>query len=201
MKLIEIIKRAAAEHFDVPLEAMTSNRRARAWAFPRQVAMYLCCRLVPHATLPRVGDLFGGRDHTTVMHAIKAVTKRRARDPEYDKSIARLEADLRAKIPRRHSAASESADAEYLARAIGREVTVELLRIARRHPGPFLRRFLLGAGAVAVTAPTPQPVVAPRPQPSKVAPPVWRDPWPAHVRFDRPVPPRRDGREHRGFAR
>lgn len=66
------IQRIVAEYYNIPLSEMTSDRRPRAIARPRQIAMYLCRMLTPHS-LPRIGTYFGGRDHTTVMHAIKTV--------------------------------------------------------------------------------------------------------------------------------
>jgi chromosomal replication initiator protein len=58
---------------------MHSARRARAVARPRQVAMYLCKQLTPRS-LPEIGRKFGGRDHTTVMHAVKKVEELLAAD-------------------------------------------------------------------------------------------------------------------------
>lgn len=66
------IKEMTARVFEVPLSSMTSDRRARDVARPRQVAMYLAADLTPKS-LPTIGRLFGGRDHTTVIHAIKRV--------------------------------------------------------------------------------------------------------------------------------
>jgi chromosomal replication initiator protein len=62
------IIRAVADHFQVPQDQLLAQRRTRAVAFPRQVAMYLA-RQLTDASLPRIGEAFGGRDHTTVMHA------------------------------------------------------------------------------------------------------------------------------------
>ena len=58
---------------------MHSARRARAVARPRQVAMWLCKQLTPRS-LPEIGRKFGGRDHTTVMHAVRKIEELRAGD-------------------------------------------------------------------------------------------------------------------------
>lgn len=55
--------------FGVPIYAMPSPRRTRGWARPRQAAMSLCCLLLPEHSLPQIGQTFGFRHHTTVLHA------------------------------------------------------------------------------------------------------------------------------------
>jgi chromosomal replication initiator protein len=69
---IDEIQRRVAEHFNVKLIEMTSSRRARVVARPRQVAMYLAKQLTQRS-LPEIGRKFGGRDHTTVMHAVRKI--------------------------------------------------------------------------------------------------------------------------------
>ena len=69
---IDEIQRKVAEHFSLRLQDMHSSRRSRNVARPRQVAMYLCKKLTPRS-LPEIGRKFGGRDHTTVMHAVRKV--------------------------------------------------------------------------------------------------------------------------------
>ena len=69
---IDEIQRRVAEHFNVRLAEMTSARRARAFARPRQVAMYLSKQLTSRS-LPEIGRKFGGRDHTTVIHAVRRI--------------------------------------------------------------------------------------------------------------------------------
>jgi chromosomal replication initiator protein len=77
---IDEIQRRVAEHFNIRLAEMTSARRARAVARPRQVAMYLAKQLTSRS-LPEIGRRFGDRDHTTVMHAIKKIEQLKAIDP------------------------------------------------------------------------------------------------------------------------
>ena len=69
---IEEIQKKVAEHFSIRLTDMSSARRARAVARPRQVAMYLAKQLTQRS-LPEIGRRFGNRDHTTVMHAVSRV--------------------------------------------------------------------------------------------------------------------------------
>lgn len=69
---IAAIQRAVADFFGIRVEEMKAKRRTKGVAFPRQVAMYLC-RELTDASLPRIGEEFGGRDHTTVMHACDRV--------------------------------------------------------------------------------------------------------------------------------
>jgi len=76
---IDEIQKRVAEHYNIRLSDMHSARRARAVARPRQVAMYLCKQLTPRS-LPEIGRKFGGRDHTTVMHAVRKIEELRASD-------------------------------------------------------------------------------------------------------------------------
>jgi chromosomal replication initiator protein len=69
---IEEIQRKVAQHFNIRLADMSSQRRARAVARPRQVAMYLAKQLTARS-LPEIGRKFGDRDHTTVMHAVRKI--------------------------------------------------------------------------------------------------------------------------------
>ncbi len=90
---VDKIQRVVAEEFSITHNDMTSKRRARDIARPRQVAMYLCKKLTKRS-LPDIGRRFGGRDHTTVMHAVKRIDQLRAEDNELDKRVKSLEAAL-----------------------------------------------------------------------------------------------------------
>ena len=65
---VDLIQKKVAEHFDIRLQDMKVKRRSKAIAYPRQIAMYLVRELTEHS-LPEIGEFFGGRDHTTVLHA------------------------------------------------------------------------------------------------------------------------------------
>ena len=76
---IEEIQKAVVEHYSIRMADMTSARRSRAIARPRQMAMYLAKQLTPRS-LPEIGKRFGGRDHTTVMHAVRQIERLTAED-------------------------------------------------------------------------------------------------------------------------
>ncbi len=83
---IEHIQRAAAEFFGVSLSGLRAQDRTRAVAFPRQVAMYLA-RQLTHASLMEIGRAFGGKDHTTVLHAVDKIQRLRQQDAGLQKSL------------------------------------------------------------------------------------------------------------------
>jgi chromosomal replication initiator protein len=86
---IDEIQRRVAEHFNIRLGEMTSDRRARAVARPRQVAMYLAKQLTTRS-LPEIGRKFGGRDHTTVMHAVRKIEELKGSDPALAEDVELL---------------------------------------------------------------------------------------------------------------
>ncbi len=86
---IDEIQKKVAEHFTIKLADMHSARRSRAVARPRQVAMYLCKILTQHS-LPEIGRKFGGRDHTTVIHAVRKVEELRSTDRSFDEEVELL---------------------------------------------------------------------------------------------------------------
>ena len=90
---VDEIQTQVAEHYRIRKAEMTSARRAREVARPRQVAMYLAKQLTPKS-LPDIGRRFGGRDHTTVIHAVRQIEKLRASDPEIDAAIRLLTRQL-----------------------------------------------------------------------------------------------------------
>jgi chromosomal replication initiator protein len=86
---IEEIQKKVAEHWNIRLTDMSSARRARAVARPRQVAMYLAKQLTSRS-LPEIGRKFGNRDHTTVMHAVSRVTELMERDAAFAEDVELL---------------------------------------------------------------------------------------------------------------
>ncbi|MGY8985550.1 MAG: chromosomal replication initiator protein DnaA [Sphingomonadales bacterium] len=86
---IDDIQRQVAEYYNLRLAELLSARRARNIARPRQVAMYLSKQMTQRS-LPEIGRKFGGRDHTTVMHAVKKVDDLRLSDSGLDDDIHRL---------------------------------------------------------------------------------------------------------------
>jgi chromosomal replication initiator protein len=86
---IDEIQRRVAEHYNIRLSEMTSDRRARVVARPRQVAMYLAKQLTTRS-LPEIGRKFGGRDHTTVIHAIRKIEELKLGDPGLSEDLELL---------------------------------------------------------------------------------------------------------------
>jgi len=86
---IEDIQKQVAGHYNIKVSDMHSARRARAVARPRQVAMYLAKKMTSKS-LPEIGRRFGGKDHTTVMHAVKRVEELCKTDSEFAQDIELL---------------------------------------------------------------------------------------------------------------
>ena len=90
---IETIQKRVADHFQIRHSDMTSKRRPNNIAIPRQIAMYLARTLTKHS-LQEIGDLFGGRDHGTVIHACKAVDNMCDQDATTRSSVEFLKTQL-----------------------------------------------------------------------------------------------------------
>lgn len=90
-KLVSIdnILRTVAEYYKIKVADLLSKRRNRSVARPRQVAMALCKELTNHS-LPEIGDAFGGRDHTTVLHACRTIKKLRETDSDIGEDYSNL---------------------------------------------------------------------------------------------------------------
>lgn len=90
-KLVSIdnILRTVAEYYKIKVSDLLSKRRNRSVARPRQVAMTLCKELTNHS-LPEIGDAFGGRDHTTVLHACRTIKKMRETDADIGEDFSNL---------------------------------------------------------------------------------------------------------------
>ena len=86
---IEEIQKRVAEHWNIRLTDMSSARRARAVARPRQVAMYLAKQLTSRS-LPEIGRKFGNRDHTTVMHAVTRIAELIEQDADFGERVELL---------------------------------------------------------------------------------------------------------------
>tara|TARA_R110002050_G_scaffold57442_1_gene129470 strand:- start:35988 stop:37349 length:1362 start_codon:yes stop_codon:yes gene_type:complete len=92
---VDEIQRQVAEHFNIRISDMKSSKRLRAVARPRQVAMYMCKNFTSKSWAA-IGEEFGGRDHSTVMHACKKVTELKGTDPDLNEDIHILERILSA---------------------------------------------------------------------------------------------------------
>jgi chromosomal replication initiator protein len=91
---VETIQKRVAEHFDIRLADMTSKRRPASIAFPRQVAMYLARQLTNHS-LAQIGESFGGRDHGTVLNAVRQVEKALHEDSGLRQTVGFLQQQLK----------------------------------------------------------------------------------------------------------
>jgi len=86
---IDKIQNIVANFFNIPLAEMLSQRRSRPLARPRQIAMYLAKKITTRS-LPEIGRRFANRDHTTVIHAVKTITKLSEKDDEMKKNIDQI---------------------------------------------------------------------------------------------------------------
>lgn len=91
---IQDIMGIVTDKFDVKLSDLQGRRRSRSIALPRQVCMYLARQFTSHS-LEEIGGFFGGRDHTTVLHANRLVRERRNTDPTFQARLEDIEASLR----------------------------------------------------------------------------------------------------------
>jgi chromosomal replication initiator protein len=91
---VELIQKVVADYYKLKVADMYSKRRPNSIAMPRQIAMYLAKEMT-QKSLPEIGELFGGRDHTTVLHAVRKVTQLRAKDTELNHALHVLEQSLK----------------------------------------------------------------------------------------------------------
>ena len=91
---VENIQKTVADFYKIKVSDMYSKRRPANIAVPRQIAMYLVKELT-QKSLPEIGDQFGGRDHTTVLHAVRKITEARRSDSELNHSLHVLEQTLK----------------------------------------------------------------------------------------------------------
>ena len=90
---IESIQKTICDHFSIKIGDLKAKRRTKDVVLPRQVAMYLC-RKHTSTSFPVIGEKFGGRDHSTVIHASKTIDKRIKDDPAMQATIEKLEKSL-----------------------------------------------------------------------------------------------------------
>ena len=92
----ESILKVVSRYYDVSPDQMLSQKRSRDIAFPRQVAMYLC-RDLTGMSLPRIGQFFGGRDHTTVMHACEKISEELEHSGELKRATVEMKRNITGK--------------------------------------------------------------------------------------------------------
>ncbi|MBR4014640.1 MAG: chromosomal replication initiator protein DnaA [Anaerotignum sp.] len=90
----ELIQEKVANHFNIRVEDIQGSKKPKNIAFPRQISMYLCRKLLD-ISLPKIGESFGGRDHTTVIHAISKIEKQLETDAALQKTVVLLEKEIK----------------------------------------------------------------------------------------------------------
>ncbi len=89
----EYIKEVTAKYFNITVEDMNSKKRTRSISLPRQVAMYIT-REITDLSLPRIGEEFGGRDHSTVIHACQKIAEEMDTNTDFKNLILRIEREI-----------------------------------------------------------------------------------------------------------
>ena len=90
---VDKIQNIVSNYFNIALSEMLSQRRSRPLARPRQIAMYLAKKMTTRS-LPEIGRRFANRDHTTVIHAVKTITRLSEQDDEMKKNISQIKSLL-----------------------------------------------------------------------------------------------------------
>jgi chromosomal replication initiator protein len=86
---VKLIKEVVSKEFNIKVEDFNSRKRTKSIAYPRQIAMYLT-RELTDLSLPKIGEEFGGRDHTTVIHAYDKITEDMANNDDFKNTINKL---------------------------------------------------------------------------------------------------------------
>ena len=91
---IQDIQKIVGQYYSVKIEDFSAKKRTKSIAYPRQIAMYLSRELTDFS-LPKIGEEFGGRDHTTVIHAHEKIVKDIQNDPTFKQEVDNLEKEIR----------------------------------------------------------------------------------------------------------
>ena len=91
---VDAIQELVAAQYKIRVEDLKAKKRTRSIAYPRQIAMYLT-RELTDLSLPRIGECFGGRDHTTVLHACDKISEDKKNDANLERQLAKLVEDLK----------------------------------------------------------------------------------------------------------
>jgi chromosomal replication initiator protein len=90
---IEMIQKQVADHYRIKVSEMKSDKRIKTLVVPRQIAIYIC-RELTKASYPEIGDKFGGKDHSTIIHSVKKIEKQLAADPDLKSTVEDLKKKL-----------------------------------------------------------------------------------------------------------
>lgn len=85
----ECIVKSVAEYYKIKVEDLSNKKRTQSIAYPRQIAMYLC-RDLADMSYPKIGELFGGRDHTTVIHAYEKISNSKNTDKKVKEDLTKI---------------------------------------------------------------------------------------------------------------
>ena len=81
-----MIQKHVAEHFRIKVSEMKSDKRIKTLVIPRQIAIYIC-RELTKASYPEIGEKFGGKDHSTIIHSVKKIEKQMAADADFKGTV------------------------------------------------------------------------------------------------------------------
>jgi len=90
---IENIQKNVASFFNISVSDLKSSKKLKIYSFPRQIAMYIC-RIMTNSSFPEIGEKFGGKDHSTVIHAFRQIEKRANEDREVKNIIDTIKNQL-----------------------------------------------------------------------------------------------------------
>jgi len=90
----DVIKKSVCKFYGIKVSDIESSVRKREFSFPRQIAMYLCREMID-ISLPKIGEAFGGKDHTTVLHACEKIENIRKTDGDLEEVLKELEGGIR----------------------------------------------------------------------------------------------------------
>jgi hypothetical protein len=136
---IQLIKRAVADEFGVPVATLSSRRNQRTFTVPRHVAFLIAYELLPRVSMPVIARCFG-RDHTTVLHGLRAIRERMIRDAVLMKKIERVRARCKESVADVTSPLGIKT-ARYLAHELGHEIGRGLGEAISRHLAAALARM------------------------------------------------------------
>ncbi|MEI0737728.1 helix-turn-helix domain-containing protein [Paenibacillus sp. JTLBN-2024] len=94
---IQDIQEQVGSYYGLKPDDFKARKRTKAIAFPRQIAMYLSRELTDHS-LPKIGEAFGGRDHTTVIHAHEKIASVIRKDEEIQQTVAKLAEHIKSRV-------------------------------------------------------------------------------------------------------
>ena len=91
----QLIIEEVEKYYRLSKGSLVSKKRSKEVALPRQVAMYICREILTDPSFPKIGEEFGGRDHTTAMHNVKKISEEIAIDPELDKTVKEIISNIK----------------------------------------------------------------------------------------------------------